>query len=192
MIIRSTEVVLPHLSGVLIERVESGPEANYLFGRARGETATCLGCGTVSTSIRGRYQRSLADTPIGGRPVWLVLQVRRFNCRVSDCAVRTFVEQISGLTDRRRRRSQPLQDLLHGIGTALAGRAGVRPAAKLAIDVSRSTLLRLLRCAPEPTLTAAPRVLGIDDFALRKARGSAGVGGDTSRAPRPSCWSCSS
>jgi hypothetical protein len=74
------EVVLPHLSGVLLERMESGPEATYLFGRARGETAACPGYGTVSTSVRGRYQRSLADTPIGGRPVWLILQVRRFNC----------------------------------------------------------------------------------------------------------------
>ncbi|MET7403565.1 ISL3 family transposase [Dactylosporangium sp. NPDC005572] len=165
-----TEVVLPHLSGVLIERVEFGPEANYLFGRARGETAACPGCGTVSTSVRGRYQRRVADTPIGGRPVWLVLQVRRFNCQVIDCTVRTFVEQVPGLTVRRRRRSQPLQDLLHGIGAALAGRVGVRLAAKLAMDVSRSTLLRLLRCAPEPTLTVAPRVLGIDDFALRKGQ----------------------
>lgn len=55
--------------------------------------------------------------------------------------------------------SQPLQGLLHGVGEALAGRAGVRLAAKLAMDVSRSTLLRLLlRASPEPVLTAAPRV----------------------------------
>jgi transposase len=63
-----------------------------------------------------------------------------------------------------------LQDLLHGISAALAGRAGVRLAAKLAMDVSRSTLLRLLRHAPEPALTAAPRVLGVDDFALREGQ----------------------
>jgi transposase len=165
-----TAVLLPHLSGVLLERIECSPEVTYLFGRARGETAGCPGCGTASTSVRGRYQRRVADTPIGGRPIWLILQVRRFNCRVNDCAVRTFVEQIPGLTVRRRRRSQPVQDLLHGIGAALAGRAGARLAGKLAMDVSRSTLLRLLRCAPEPALTAAPRVLGVDDFALRKGQ----------------------
>jgi hypothetical protein len=63
-----------------------------------------------------------------------------------------------------------VQALLHGIGAALAGRAGIRLAAKLAMNVSRNTLLRLLRHAPEPTLTAAPRVLGVDDFALRKGQ----------------------
>ncbi|GAA2374583.1 ISL3 family transposase [Dactylosporangium salmoneum] len=112
--------------------------------------------------------RPVADTPIGGRPVWLQLQVRRFNCRNDGCVVRTFVEQVSGLTVRRRRRSQPLQDLLHGIGRALAGRAGMRLAAHLSMDASCTTLLRLLRAAPEQPLARSPRVLGVDDFALRR------------------------
>jgi transposase len=163
-------IALPHLAGVLIERVESGPEVTFLSARSLAAGASCPRCGTLSTSVRSRYQRSVADTPIGGRPVWLILQVRRFNCRTDDCPARTFVEQIPGLTARRRRRSQPLHDLLHSISAALAGRAGVRLAAKLAMDVSRSTLLRMLRHAPEPTLTAAPRVLGVDDFALRKGQ----------------------
>lgn len=162
--------VLPHLAGVVVERVESGPEATWLYARARAETASCPRCATVSMSVRGRYQRRLSDTPIGGRPVWLILRVRRFNCPASGCVVRTFVEQVPGLTARRRRRSQPLQDLLHGVGAALAGRAGVRLAGKLAMCVSRSTLLRLLRATPEPALTTAPRVLGVDDFALRRGQ----------------------
>jgi hypothetical protein len=48
---------------------------------------------------------------------------------------RTFVEQALGLTMWRRRRSQPLQGLLHGIGAALAAGAGGL-AAKLAMEVS--------------------------------------------------------
>jgi transposase len=34
--------------------------------------------------------------------------------------------------------------------------------------VSRSTLLRLLRAMPTPEVKAGPRVLGVDDFALRR------------------------
>ena len=102
--------------------------------------------------------------------MWLLLDIRRFNCRTATCATRTFVEQIPGLTIRRQRRSQPLQQLLHGISAALAGRAGVRLAARLAMGVSRSTLLRLLRSEPERALTSAPRVLGVDDFALRRGQ----------------------
>jgi transposase len=163
-------IVLPHLGGVVVERLESTAEATWMYARVRAASAACPGCATVSTSVRGRYQRRLNDTPIGGRPVWLVLRVRRFNCPASGCVVRTFVEQVPGLTAKRRRRSQPLQELLHGVGAALAGRAGVRLAGKLAMRVSRSTLLRLLRAGPEPVLTVAPRVLGVDDFALRRGQ----------------------
>ncbi|MEU6973480.1 transposase [Kitasatospora aureofaciens] len=37
----------------------------------------------------------------------------------------------------------------------------------LAVPVSRSTLLRLIRALPDPA-HAVPRVLGVDEFALRK------------------------
>ncbi|GAA2557149.1 ISL3-like element IS466 family transposase [Winogradskya consettensis] len=54
------------------------------------------------------------------------------------------------------------------IAVALAGRPGARLAARSAITVSRSTLLRLLRALPAPEVKAGPRVLGVDDFALRR------------------------
>ncbi|MEC3975869.1 ISL3 family transposase [Amycolatopsis sp. H20-H5] len=80
---------------------------------------------------------------------------------------RTFVEQVEGLAARRRRRSSLLSQVLTSIGLALAGRAGARLASGMAIATSRSTLLRLVRALPEPQVTA-PRVLGVDDFALRR------------------------
>jgi transposase len=40
----------------------------------------------------------------------------------------------------------------------------------LAAAVSRMTLLRLIRAMPDPAVTASPRVLGVDEFALRKGR----------------------
>ncbi|MFG2862282.1 hypothetical protein [Streptomyces sioyaensis] len=49
----------------------------------------------------------------------------------------------------------------------LAGRPGTRLSQPLAAGVSRSTLLRLIRRLPEPA-TPTPRVLAVDDFALRK------------------------
>jgi transposase len=49
----------------------------------------------------------------------------------------------------------------------LAGRAGSRLAETFAVPVSRSTLLRLIRALPDP-LHEVPRVLGIDEFAMRR------------------------
>jgi transposase len=110
---------------------------------------------------------TLDDLPVGGRALSILLAVRRFFCSNSGCARKTFAEQFGNLAGRRRRRTGGLLGMLSVLGRAVAGRAGVRVAARMAIAVSRMTLLRLVRALPEPDVVA-PRVLGIDDFALRK------------------------
>jgi hypothetical protein len=53
------------------------------------------------------------------------------------------------------------------VGLALGGRPGARLTRQLAAEVSRSTLLRLIRAVqvPEP---GELREVGVDDFALRR------------------------
>ncbi|WP_433788594.1 hypothetical protein [Actinoplanes sp. CA-252034] len=72
--------------------------------------------------MHSRYQRRLADLPVAGRLVELCLTARRFFCSNTACELRTFVEQVSGPTRRRARRSEPLRAMLTSIGRALAGR----------------------------------------------------------------------
>jgi transposase len=62
----------------------------------------------------------------------------------------------------------PLAGLLSQVALELAGRAGMRLAAALGIAVHRGTLLRLVIDLPDPQARAAPEVLGVDDFALRR------------------------
>jgi hypothetical protein len=52
-------------------------------------------------------------------------------------------------------------------GLALAGRAGVRLAAKVGIRTSRNRLLRLVRAVPDPA-AGSVRVLEVDDFAVKR------------------------
>ena len=80
----------------------------------------------------------------------------------------TFAGQADGLTARYQRWSVPLAGLLAQVALELAGRAGARLARALGIAVHRGTLLRLVIDLPEPAITAAPEVLGVDDFALRR------------------------
>ncbi|MGW4898010.1 ISL3 family transposase [Kitasatospora sp. NPDC004240] len=132
-----------------------------------GNEAGCPSCGTVSTRVHSSYVRRLDDSAAGRRRVVVELRVRRFRCRERACPRATFVEQASGLTFRHGRRSQGLQAALQQLALALAGRAGSRLAETFAVPVSRSTLLRLIRALPDPA-HVVPRVLGIDEFALRK------------------------
>lgn len=129
--------------------------------------ATCPNCGTTSARTHGGYRRRLADLPISGRPVRIDVGVRRFRCDDPGCGAATFAEQIPGLTAPFARRTAGLTDRLAAIGLALAGRAGARLAAKLGMPACRDTLIRLVRALPEPP-AAAPTVIGVDDFALRK------------------------
>ena len=120
--------------------------------------------------MHGRYWRLVADGAAGGRPVLVSLQVRRFRCRQWSCPRVTFTEQAEGITSRYRRRTVPLTQVLTGFGLELAGRAAARLAGLLGIVVHPSTVLRLVTALPGPLVTAAPEVLGVDDFALRKGQ----------------------
>ena len=132
--------------------------------------ASCRGCGAWSSRVHSGYVRQVQDGPLGGRPVLIRLAVRRFFCGNPACPLKTFAEQVEGLTARYRRRSLPLLGLLAQVGLALAGRAGARLAAVLGIGVHRSTLLGLVAALPEPPAGDAPQILGVDDFALRKGQ----------------------
>ena len=125
-------------------------------------------CGQASARVNGGYARTVADGAAGGRPVLIVLQVRRFRCRNPACPAVTFAEQAAGLSERYRRRSVPLLAMLAGFGLELAGRAAARLAGTLGIAVHPATVLRLVAAAQTPEITAAPEVLGVDDFALAR------------------------
>jgi transposase len=122
----------------------------------------------VSVRVHSRYERRLLDTAIGGCEVVICLAVRRFACLSPECVKVTFAEQISGLTTRHARRTPAVTAVLQAVALALGGRAGARLTVRLAAGVSRMTLIRLIRAMPDPTVSASPRVLGVDEFALRK------------------------
>jgi transposase len=159
---------MPQLADVLVERVFAAGGSVRVLARACGSSAVCPGCGAVSRRVHSRYQRRLLDTAAGGREVLICLTVRRFFCPVPACEKVTFAEQVGGLTSRHARRTPGLTGVLQAVALALGGRAGARLSGRLAAGVSRMTLIRLIRALPDPTVSRAPRVLGVDEFALRR------------------------
>jgi zinc-finger of transposase IS204/IS1001/IS1096/IS1165 len=157
-------ILFPHLRGLRVERVEDTGDAVVIRACCRARQARCPLCGAVSSRVHGGYARVVA----GGRPVLIALSVRRFRCPAPSCAKVTFAEQAGGVSARYRRRSVPLLGMLAGFGLELAGRAAARLAGTLGVPVHSSTVLRLVMGLPDPPVTAAPEVTGVDDFALRK------------------------
>jgi transposase len=161
-------LLFPQMAGLRVHRVEDAGDAVVISASCTASAACCPGCGSASSKVHGGYSRVVADGAAGGRPVLIMLRVRRFRCCDVSCPRATFVAQEDGLTGRYCRRSVPLTQMLTGFGLELAGRAGARLAGRLGIAVHSSTILRLLAALPEPGAGAAPEILGIDDFALRK------------------------
>ncbi|WP_260470753.1 ISL3 family transposase [Streptomyces sp. RP5T] len=162
-------IVFPHLEKVQVERVWIEDDMVRVKARTLDGALPCPSCGVCSYRVHSRYRRHLADASVGGHPVVVDLSVRRLFCDVTDCARRTFVEQVEGLTVRYGRRTVVLVALVQAIALALADRAGARLAAVLHIVVSRVTLLNVLMALPDPS-PSSPRVLGVDDFATRRGR----------------------
>jgi Transposase/zinc-finger of transposase IS204/IS1001/IS1096/IS1165 len=162
--------LFPHLAGLRVHRVEDIVHAVVISASCRTGGACCPRCGQESARVHGGYSRVMADGAAGGRPVLIVLQVRRFRCGNPGCTAVTFAEQAAGLSERYRRRSVPMLGMLAGFGLELAGRAAARLAGTLGIAVHPATVLRLIAAAADPEVTAAPQVLGVDDFALAKGQ----------------------
>ena len=111
------------------------------------------------------------------------LGMRRFLCTNPACRAVTFAGQADGLTARYQRRSVPLARLLSQLALNLAGRAGARLAKALGITIHRSTLLRLVMTLPDPAASAAPEVIGVDDFARHRPRWASCPASSTGEEP---------
>src|SRR5207244_1014652 len=127
----------------------------------------CPLCAMPARRIHSDYERTLADLPWAAYCVHLQLRVRKWFCGNRACRRRIFTERLPTIAAPWARRTLWLAQRLVALGVALGGTAGVRLGHAWDLRVSRNTLLRGLRRQPEPA-APTPRVLGVDDWALRK------------------------
>jgi transposase len=158
--------IIPDLFDLVIEHVSLTTEVT-IVARAASPTAACPCCGTVSTRIQSCYRRTLRDLPASGRPVQLVLHVRRFYCHESTCVRKIFAERFPALTLPRVKFTLRLQEALREMGFALGGEAGARLGKNLSYPGSPDTLLRLVKGAQLPA-ASSPRVVGLDDWSWKR------------------------
>ena len=154
--------------GFSADEASSDGDLTVVTIHATSAMSACPSCGLISQRIHSLYDRRLADLPMAGRRVVLVLQARRFRCEAVQCARRIFTERFDeSILKPWARRTARLECIVHCLALALGGRPAANFARRLSMPVSNDTLLRALRRRGSPSF-APPTVIGIDDWAWRR------------------------
>jgi transposase len=159
-------MVFSGLAPLVVEDAADEGELIRVRVRTPDEPVACPGCGASTGRVHGYHERTVADVPVDARRVQVVVRIRRLVCPTRGCR-QTFREQVPSVLERYQRRTSRMAAQAGAVARELAGRAGARALSALAMRVSRHTALRILLRLPLPP-PRVPRVLGVDDFALRK------------------------
>jgi transposase len=129
--------------------------------------AECPLCHCPSHRVHSHYERTLKDLPWAQFSLVLLLAVGKFFCLNDSCIRRIFSERLPALVIPWARRTVRYTEKLKAIGLALGGAAAARLSHQLGYHYSRDSILRLLSSLALPEMPT-PKILGVDDFALRK------------------------
>jgi transposase len=132
-------------------------------------TAICPRCHQGSQRVHSYYLRTPHDLPISGQIVQLQLRVRRFRCQNRACVQKTFAERLPELVPVHAQRTPRLRTTLLGVARVMSAQASERLLILLGMPTSADTLLRLVKQEVLPPVVA-PKVVGVDDFALRRGK----------------------
>lgn len=164
-----TTLLFPSCPDLLLEEITCEGQSLFLTVRSSKKAMVCPDCANVSMKVHSHYPRTLADVSLMDYAVRLRVQVRRFFCSNTACARKTFAEPFADLAVARARRTNRQASRLRAMAKELGGRPAARESENVLMPVSRHTLLRLLRRAALPA-APTPRVLGVDDWSIRKGR----------------------
>ena len=158
-------MLLPDASCLKLEYSAAEQQLITLVVKTTPKRAHCPTCQSPSQRVHSRYRRTLADLPWQGIRVRLLLHSRKFFCSEPDCPQAVFTERLPSVVPPYGRQTSRFAQAVLQLGLALGGAA--RLAWHLGLRVSRDTLLRAVRHAPERE-AVWPQVLGVDDWAWKR------------------------
>jgi len=161
--------LLPKVPGLRLEETFIEDDTVSFTLTSTSLPATCPVCARKTARLHSHYGRTVADLPWSGRRVRLFLNVRKFRCPQKGCPRQIFTERLPDLVESYARKTVGLHEILELVGFALGGEGGARLIRRLGMAASPSTLLRYVgraATAPHPN----PRIIGVDDFSLRRGQ----------------------
>jgi zinc-finger of transposase IS204/IS1001/IS1096/IS1165 len=143
-----TTPLFPLPDGLDITSISETPEEVLVRVTSQRPTSPCPCCAVPSAAIHSYYRRKPQDLPCAGRPIRLLLTVKKFFCRVPECPRKIFVERLPDLIAVSSRLTLRLRNAVQEISLATCGKGGERLAGKLGMPLSDATLLWSLYLLP--------------------------------------------
>src|SRR5690348_4191988 len=98
--------------GLSITSVSETAEELLVRVASNRSSSLCPLCSTPSHAIHSYYRRKPADLPCAGRPIRLLLTVRKFFCRHTACSRKIFTERLPELLQPASRLTTRLREAL--------------------------------------------------------------------------------
>lgn len=158
------------LKGFKITEITRIPSDKVLIKAvSTSQSATCPYCQTPSHKRHSSYNRKPQALPCSDTPVQLVLSVQRYFCQDPDCIRKTFAERIPDTASFYARRTICLETVLKYIAFELSAEAASRVCEQFNVQISADSVLRLIR-RMQLSRAEQVRVLGVDDWAIKKGQ----------------------
>lgn len=165
----SSATIVPDPGNLRLICMYADRDQVIVSGCTTAPEARCPLCRRPSSRTHSRYMRTVSDLPWQGMPVKLRIRIRRFFCDNPSCDRAIFTEHLPTVVSPYARRTNRLNSWLTQVAFALGGEPGARLLRGLGVMLSGDTLLNHIRSL-ELRSWPTPRVLSVDDFALRKGR----------------------
>jgi transposase len=94
-----TTPLLPLPKGLEITSISETETEVLVQVTSQRATSCCPLCGVSSSAIHNYYRRKPKDLPCAGRPIRLLLTVKKFFCRQPECQRKIFVERLPDLVE---------------------------------------------------------------------------------------------
>src|SRR6516165_4537829 len=94
-----TTPLFPLPQGLEITSISETPEEVLVRVTSHRKTSVCPLCAAPSSAIHSYYRRYPKDLPCAGRPIRLLLTVKKFFCREASCPRKIFTERLADLIE---------------------------------------------------------------------------------------------
>lgn len=130
-----------HLEYIIHEIIGDTIFINVVSNR---DTVICPYCGTPSSKVHSRYDRSFQDLPIQGKKVRVILNNRKMFCNNPDCNHTTFAESFDFLKFKAKK-TKRLENEIINISMNVSSLTATDFLKESVADVGKSTICNLLK-----------------------------------------------